>query len=147
MNTEAINPEITAASTIVAVPRRSRPRRKSRARIHLRLSAAERAELESAARAAGYSRVTSYVLALTRGETAARTQADAVLAQAKAVIETSVRIAVEAAVAAQAEKAAADTAALAEQIARLREAVKDNFIRLAEQVMRGATSPVSGGAR
>ena len=143
MNAEAITPEITVSPA----PGRSRPRRPSRARLHLRLSAAERAELESAARAAGYARLSAYLIDLARGESSARAQTDAVLVQAGAVIEGAVRAAVEHAVAVQAEKTTADLAALAEQIAAMRAAVKDNFIRLAEQVKRGATSVVSGGAR
>ena len=138
MNSEEITPE-TAAAAPVPVPRQSRPRRPSRARLHLRLSAAERSELESAARAAGYAKLSAYLIDLARGETSARTQTDAMLAQA--------RVIVEGVVSAQAEKTTADMAELAEQIAKLREAVKDNFIRLAEQVKRGATSAVSGGAR
>ena len=106
---------------------RSVPRRQTRARIHLRLSAAERSELESAARAAEYKRITPYILALARGEMVARRQADAVLAQARATIEVAVQSAVEAALASQAEKTTADLSVLAEQVTTLRECVIKNF--------------------
>ncbi len=143
MNTEAINPETTPASA----PRRSRPRRSSRTRLHLRLSAAERAELESAARAAGYAKLSAYLIDLARGETGARAQTDAMLAQVRAIVEG--------AVSAQAEKTAADLAALAESVERLREQIKANYGALAARLPSapgrpagsGATSAVSGGAR
>ncbi len=143
MSSEAINPETTPA----AACRRSRPRRPSRARLHLRLSAAERSELESAARAAGYAKLSAYLIDLARGETSARAQTDAMLAQVRAIVEGVVS--------AQAEKTAADMAALAESMDRLREQIKANYGALAARLHSapgrpagsGATSAVSGGAR
>ncbi len=143
MNAEAITPEITVSPA----PGRSRPRRPSRARLHLRLSAAERAELESAARSAGYAKLSAYLIDLARGETSARAQTDAMLAQARAIVEGVVS--------AQAEKTAADMAALAESMDRLREQIKANYGALAARLPSapgrpagsGATSAVSGGAR
>ena len=143
MNAEATNPETTPAPA----PCRSRLRRPSRARLHLRLSAAERAELESAARAAGYAKLSAYLIDLARGETSARAQTDAMLAQARAVIEGVVS--------AHAEKTAADMAALAESMDRLREQIKANYGALAARLPgapgrpagSGATSATSGGAR
>ena len=146
MNSEEITPE-TAAAAPVPVPRQSRPRRPSRARLHLRLSAAERSELESAARAAGYAKLSAYLIDLARGETSARTQTDAMLAQVRAIVEGVVS--------AQAEKTAADMAALAESMDRLREQIKANYGALAARLPSapgrpagsGATSAVSGGER
>ena len=143
MSTVAINPETAPASP----PHRSHPRRPSRARLHLRLSAAERSELESAARAAGYAKLSAYLIDLARGETSARAQTDAMLTQA--------RVIVEGVVSAQAEKTAADMAALAESMDRLREQIKANYGALAARLPNapgrpagsGATSGVSGGAR
>ena len=147
MNAEAITPEITVSPA----PGRSRPRRPSRARLHLRLSAAERAELESAARAAGYARLSAYLIDLARGETSARAQTDAMLAQVRAIVEGVVS--------AQAEKTTADLAALVEGVEWVREAVKTNYGAVAERLKAlaarlpdkpagsGATSAVSGGAR
>lgn len=121
-----------------------RPTRQRRARIHLRLSASERTELENAARAAGYARLTTWLLDRVRGEASARVETDALLAQTGAVIEASVRASVEGAIAAQAVKSTADLAALAGSVERLREAFNAAFLPMSSSLKALASKPAAG---
>ena len=127
-------------------------RRRAGARVQVRLTAGEKAELEAAARRAGYARLAPYLIALHQGRVGPTSPLDAV----------AVRAVVEAVAVVQSEKTAADLAALAEQVAGLREATKENFGRLVEHLKAlaarlpsppvrpvggGSTSTTSGSAR
>ena len=108
-------------ATIGTTPKR---RRTNAARVQIRLTAGEKAEMEAAARRAGYAHLARYVVDLHRGRIGSTSPLDA----------DAVRADVEAVVAVQSEKTAADLAALAEQVVGLREATKENFGRLVEHL-------------
>ena len=118
MNTETIAPEI--------IPEAPAPKRRRRtgARVQVRITHAEKIELEAAARRAGYSALARYLIDLHRGRVAAVAPLDA----------DQVRAVVRAEIEAVAERQVADMAALAAQVDRLREQVKTNYGALAEQV-------------
>lgn len=118
MNTETIAPEI--------IPEAPAPKRRRRtgARVQVRITRAEKIELEAAARRAGYSALARYLIDLHRGRVAAVAPLDA----------DQVRAVVRAEIEAVAERQVADMAALAESVERLREAVKNNYGQLAESV-------------
>lgn len=127
-------------------------RRRACARVQVRLTTGEKADLEAAARRAGYARLAPYLIDLHRGRIGPTSPLDM----------DAVRAVVEANAAAQSEKTVADLAALAEQVGRLREAYKENFERLVEHLKTlaarlpspparpagsSSTSPTPGGAR
>jgi hypothetical protein len=109
------------ATTTTTSKRRRRP---NAARVQIRLTTAEKAELTAATQRAGYVHLARYLLDLHRGRVGPSSPLDT----------GAVRSAVEAVAAVQAEKTAADLAALAEQVVGLREATKENFGRLAEHL-------------
>ncbi len=127
-------------------------RRRAGARVQIRLTAGEKADLEAAARRAGYARLAPYLIDLHRGRVGPSSPLDT----------DAVRAVLEAIVSSQAEKTAADLAVVAEQVGGLREATKENFGRLVEHLKAlaarlpsppvrpggsGSTSTTSGSAR
>ena len=99
-------------------------RRRTSARVQIRLSAVEKAELEASARRAGYARLAPYLIDLHRG----------LLGPASPLNTDAVRTAVRAEIEAVAARQVADLTALVEQIGGLREATKENFGRLVEHL-------------
>ena len=130
MNT---NIEATSATT----PKRRR--RSNAARVQIRLTTSEKAELAAATQRAGYAHLARYLIDLHRGCVAPVSPMDA------DVVRMLIRTEIEAA----AERQTADLAALAETVERLRAAVKDNYGELAESVKalatRLPTAPRVGG--
>lgn len=120
----------------ITTPKR---RRRAGARVQVRLTAGEKAEMEAAARRAGYAHLARYLVDLHRGRVvpASPLDVDAVRAAVRAEIETGTT------------RQMADLAALAETVERLRAAVKDNYGGLAESVKalaaRLPTAPRVGG--
>ena len=127
-------------------------RRRAGARVQIRLTAGEKADLEAAARRAGYARLAPYLIDLHRGRVGPSSPLDT----------DAVRAVLEAIVSSQAEKTAADLAVVAEQVGGLRDATKENFGRLVEHLKAlaarlpsppvrpgasGSTSATSGSAR
>ncbi|MHB1991675.1 hypothetical protein [Metallibacterium scheffleri] len=122
--------EITpAASAATSIPKR---RRRTGARVQVRLTTAEKTELAAAAHRAGYAHLARYLIDLHRGRVAPASPLDA----------DAVRAAIRTEIEAVAERQVADLAALAESVERLREAVKNNYGPLAESIkvlaMRGS---------
>lgn len=117
MNDELITPEI--------IPTAPAPkRRRTGARVQVRLTPAEKTELAAAAHRAGYSHLARYLIDLHRGRVAAAAPLDA--DQVHAAVRTEIE--------AVAERQTADLAALAAQVDRLREAIKNNYGPLAESI-------------
>lgn len=126
-----------AAETDEITPAPKR-RRRSAARVQVRLTTAEKTELAAAAHRAGYAHLARYLIDLHRGRVAAVAPLDG----------DQVRAAVRAEIEAVAARQAADMAALAESVERLREAVKNNYGALAEAVkalsLRGSPGAAGG---
>ena len=127
MNDELITPAASAA------PKR---RRRTGARVQVRLTAAEKTELTAAAHRAGYAHLARYLIDLHRGRIAAAAPLNA----------DQVRAAVRAEIDAAAERQVADLAALAEVVDRLREQVKTNYGPLAESIKALASRGSPGAA-
>ena len=127
MNDETIAPELA--------PKR---RRRTGARVQVRLTTAEKTELAAAARHAGYAHLARYLVDLHRGRIGPASPLDA----------DAVRAAVRVEIEAVAERQTADLAALAAQVDRLREQVKTNYGALVEQMKtlasRGSPTQLSG---
>ena len=140
-------------NTNIEAPTTTTPKRRRRpnaARVQIRLTTAEKAELTAATQRAGYVHLARYLIDLHRRRVSPSNPLDS----------DAVRAVVEAVVAVQAEKTAADLAALAEQVVGLRESTKENFGRLVEhlkalaarlpsppvrQADSGSTAPRVGG--
>ena len=130
MNDETIATEIIPATL---APKR---RRRTGARVQVRLTAAEKTELAAAAHHAGYAHLARYLVDLHRGRIGPASPLDA----------DAVRAAVRVEIEAVAERQTADLAALAAQVDRLREQVKTNYGALVEQMktlaLRGSPGAV-----
>ena len=70
-------------------------RRPAQTRVQIRLSPAERQELEAAARCAGYQRLGPFVLALARGEDLARQVSDRAIAELERHVSEQINTALE----------------------------------------------------
>ena len=117
-------------NTNIEAPTTTTPKRRRRpnaARVQIRLTTAEKAELATAARRAGYVHLARYLVDLHRGRVSpppptSPLEVDAVRAAVRAEIETV------------AARQVADLAAVAETVERLRAAVKDNYGGLTESI-------------
>ena len=130
MNTETIAPEISPAAPA------TKRRRRTGARVQVRLTPAEKTELAAAARRAGYAHLARYLVDLHRGRIGPASPLDA----------DAVRAAVRVEIEAVAERQTADLAALEAQVDRLREQVKTNYGALVEQMKTLASRGSPGGA-